>query len=144
MAEKRTGRPTLFKPEFIEQSKKLLAAGWTDVEIADFFGIVPATLYLWKNAHPGFLETQKSAKQLADERVVKSLYAKAMGYEHDVEKLVVVDGVPTKIVVREKVPPSDTAMIFWLKNRQPAQWRDRKEVESDGAINVVIKKVGDG
>ena len=25
-------------------------------------------------------------------------------------------------------PPSDTAMIFYLKNRDPARWSDRREV----------------
>ena len=26
---------------------------------------------------------------------------------------------------REHVPPDFTAHIFWLKNRQPARWRDK-------------------
>jgi hypothetical protein len=25
--------------------------------------------------------------------------------------------------------PDTTAAIFWLKNRQPSQWRDKQEVE---------------
>jgi hypothetical protein len=28
---------------------------------------------------------------------------------------------------REHVPPDTTAMIFWLKNRRPEQWRDKTE-----------------
>jgi len=27
-------------------------------------------------------------------------------------------------------PPDTTAAIFWLKNRQPAKWREKQEVET--------------
>jgi hypothetical protein len=30
---------------------------------------------------------------------------------------------------REHVPPDVTACIFWLKNRDPAHWRDAWQVE---------------
>lgn len=33
------GRPTLFKPEYIEQAKKLALLGATDKELADFFEV---------------------------------------------------------------------------------------------------------
>jgi hypothetical protein len=28
------------------------------------------------------------------------------------------------------VPPSDTACIFWLKNRRPDRWRDAWQIEA--------------
>jgi hypothetical protein len=31
--------------------------------------------------------------------------------------------------VREHVPPDTTAAIFWLKNRNPAHWRDAWQLE---------------
>jgi hypothetical protein len=30
----------------------------------------------------------------------------------------------------EHVPPSDVACIFWLKNRDPARWRDAWQIEA--------------
>lgn len=40
-----------------------------------------------------------------------------------------------KLVVTKKitkdVPPDTTALIFWLKNRQPQYWRDRRGVDID-------------
>ena len=33
-----------------------------------------------------------------------------------------------KVPYTEHVPPDTTAMIFWLKNRRPEQWRDKREV----------------
>jgi hypothetical protein len=47
----------------------------------------------------------EDARAAADEVVIKALYTKAT------------------------VDKDTTAMIFWLKNRRPQQWRDRKELE---------------
>ncbi|VDG23679.1 helix-turn-helix domain-containing protein [Lactiplantibacillus mudanjiangensis] len=36
----------------------------------------------------------------------------------------------------KEVAPDTTAAIFWLKNRRPDKWRDRKELEHSGNLNV--------
>lgn len=52
--------------------------------------------------------------------------------------------VVTKEVTRE-VPPDVTAQIFWLKNRKPEQWRDKREQKIDAAEAVrIIDDIGDG
>ena len=38
--------------------------------------------------------------------------------------------------VKKKVPPSNTAQIFWLKNRKPKEWRDTKEIKHEGSIKL--------
>lgn len=35
-----------------------------------------------------------------------------------------------------EVPPDTTAAIFWLKNRKPDDWRDRKETQLTGNITT--------
>ena len=45
------------------------------------------------------------------------------------------------VEIKEKViAPNTTAQIFWLKNRKPAEWRDKQEVkqESSGEIKIVF------
>ncbi len=42
--------------------------------------------------------------------------------------------VVTKEVTKEVIPDT-TAQIFWLKNRKPEEWRDKKNVEHRGAVN---------
>jgi hypothetical protein len=37
--------------------------------------------------------------------------------------------------VTKEVQPDTTAQIFWLKNRRPEQWRDKRDVSVDGSIN---------
>ena len=42
--------------------------------------------------------------------------------------------VVTKEVTKEVVPDT-TAQIFWLKNRKPNEWRDKKDIEHSGEVN---------
>lgn len=137
------GRPSKFKPEFVEQATKLAALGATDREIADFFDIDEATLYRWKHSQEAFCEALKVGKDKADDRVEQSLYRKAVGYSFDSEKLFCYEGVVTRAPVVEHVPPSDTAAIFWLKNRRKDQWRDKQEVEHTGGITVTAQPLDD-
>ena len=41
--------------------------------------------------------------------------------------------VVTKEVTKEVIPDV-TAQIFWLKNRKPGDWRDKRETEDTTAI----------
>lgn len=125
------GRPSLYKPGFVEQARKLCQLGATDVEIADFFRIAVSTLGNWKLDHPEFLEALKEGKAEADKRVEESLYHRAVGYSHDAVKIFMPAGAdkPVHAPYREHYPPDTTAAIFWLKNRQPERWRDKQIVE---------------
>lgn len=130
MAER--GRPTKFKAEYIEQAKKLCQLGATDVEIADFFEIDVRTLYRWKGEHDKFCQALKVGKAVADERVERSLFARANGYEHDEVDIRVVGQEIVQTPIRKFYPPDTTACIFWLKNRRPEDWRDKVQNELSG------------
>lgn len=123
------GRPSDFKPEYVEQAKKLCKLGATDVEIADFFEVAVSTLAKWKNDSLEFSDALKAGKEPADERVERSLYHKAIGYSYDAVKILQYEGNPVVIPYREHVPPDTTACIFWLKNRRRDQWRDIQRIE---------------
>ena len=130
------GRPTDYREEYAGQAEKLCLLGATDMQLADFFGVSEQTINAWKHSFPKFLESLKVGKKNADNAVVRSLYRKAVGYEYESEKIFCVDGQVVRAATREIVPPSDTAMIFWLKNRQPKEWRDKTETEHSGEINI--------
>ena len=127
------GRPTKFKAEFTKQAEKLCALGATDIEMADFFGVDVRTLYRWKAEHDRFCQALKVGKEVADERVERSLFARANGYEHDEVDIRVVGGGIVQTPIRKFYPPDTTAAIFWLKNRRPKEWRETKAVELTGA-----------
>jgi hypothetical protein len=125
-------RPSKFKEEFIGQAEKLCKLGATDMELADFFGVEVRTLYRWKSENEQFCQALKAGKDEADDRVERSLYARANGYEHDEVDIRVVGGAIVQTPIRKYYPPDTTAAIFWMKNRRPDQWRETKAVELTG------------
>jgi len=130
------GRPTKYKPEYAKEAMKLCKLGATDAQLADFFEVAISTVALWKVQHPEFSDAIKVPKAEADERVEQSLYRRAMGYEHDEVDIRVVDKEVIQTPIRKYYPPDSTALIFWLKNRKPADWRDKVETEHSGTVQI--------
>lgn len=126
-AKPKRGRPSKFRPEFIEQSRKLAMLGLTDAEMAQVFDVSEQTLNAWKKEKPGFLESLKSGKVIADAEVTASLFHRATGYEHPEDDIRVVNGEIVITPTIKHYPPDPTSMIFWLKNRQPDKWREKRE-----------------
>lgn len=138
--EDKGGRPAAWQPEFIEIARRLAQLGATDWEAAQFFGIRMQTLYRWQHSYPGFSEALKVGKELADDRVERSLYRRALGYHHDAVKIFNNKDTGTTVVpFVEHVPPDVTACIFWLKNRRREIWRDKIDHEHKGNVTVVRK-----
>lgn len=121
------GRPSSYKLEYVKQAEKLCRLGATDVELADFFEVSVRTIANWSVEHDEFLQALTRGKEPADDRVVRSLYHRAVGYTFESEKVFQYQGEIVRAAIREHVPPDTTAIIFWLKNRRKADWRDRVE-----------------
>lgn len=133
------GRPSPYvagyMASFPELARKLAMLGAKDSEIAEVFGVSESTLNLWKTKHAELSESLKAGKLIADAEVADRLYQRALGYEHDEVDIRVVDKSIVQTPIRKFYPPDTTAAIFWLKNRQKAQWRDKVETgvtDADG------------
>ncbi len=129
-----SGRPTEYLEEYAAQAEKLCFLGATDDELADFFGVHRATIYRWKHDHEEFCDAIKSGKDKADERVERSLYQKATGYNYTEEQAIKIKVEQFKeevevVEVTRHSPADTTAAIFWLKNRRKNEWRDKHEHE---------------
>lgn len=114
--------------------------GLTDEQIAENMGIGYSTLQTWKSKYQDIQDSLKKGKEVIDRQVENALLKRALGYKYDeVTKEMMVDGTGrmavTKIVTKE-VQPDTTAQIFWLKNRKPAEWRDKQELEHSGDMTV--------
>ena len=97
--------------------------------MADFFGVAIRTIERWTVEHEDFCRAIKDAKEVANARVERSLYQRAVGYTFDSEKIMQFQGEVVRAETREHVPPDVTAQIFWLKNRKPEDWRDKQELD---------------
>ena len=122
------GRPSKYKKEYNELVYRYSLLGATDKEMAGFFGVSEKTINTWKHKHPEFLQSITRGKAIADANVAERLYQKAMGYEHDEEKIFQYEGQPVRVQTRKHYPPDTQAASLWLRNRQPALWRDQKDL----------------
>lgn len=121
------GQPTSYKEEYNDLAFKYCLMGATDERLAEFFDVCVDTINNWKIAHPEFFASIKKGKHEADFEVANSLFGRAKGYEYtEVRDEVSEQGVK-KVTTRKQMAADPTSMIFWLKNRQPKQWRDKQE-----------------
>ena len=119
------------------------AQGFSDVQIANRLGISPSTFYDYKKRFSDFSESIKRGKESADLAVETALVMAATGYmvleavyvpKRDKEDNVMYDGDGHPIMeiqkqIKRYIKPDITAQIFWLKNRKPDEWFDRKAKE---------------
>lgn len=141
--------------EWLSEDGLLKIEGWardglTDEQIAHNMGVGYSTLQKWKNEHIDIRDTLKRGKEVVDRQVENALLKRALGYEY--EELTY-EQVPVKpfendegeIVehilevtkkVRKQVAPDTTAQIFWLKNRKPTEWRDKRDIEHSGGLDI--------
>lgn len=126
--KKKPGRKSVYKAAHNVIAAAMTGLGATDREVAQALQVSEQTLNTWKHKHPTFLESLKLGKESSDKRVEVSLYKRANGYSFDSEKIFQVEGKALRVPYVEHVPPDTTACIFWLKNRKPLEWRDRKAV----------------
>jgi hypothetical protein len=125
------GRKSTFDKRFIAVAQRMAYLGATDHDLAVAFGVTIKCVMEWRAKHPQFGDALKLGKKEADQRVERSLYQKAVGYSYDAVKIFMPAGAKKPIYAPyvEHVPPSDVAAIFWLKNRDPANWRDAWQLE---------------
>lgn len=141
VATRKMGRPTAYKPEYVELGQKLAKFGATDQEMADFFEVNVATLYRWRNTHEDFRDAISASKEGVDQRVERSLYQQAIGYERTAVKILLPakSRKPLAVEYREHVAPNATAAMFWLKNRQSDKWKDVSTSQVTGANGEAIQ-----
>lgn len=147
---KKMGKPTKYRTEYARMAYVLCAeSGLTDKKLAAVFDVCEKTINNWKHEHEKFLQsTQKGKDEFNCGKAEGSLFKLVMGF-HYIEttkeaKPIVIKDAETgeekisgdKLLVTKKVrkfiPPNDRALRFFLKNRDPARWRDTQAVEVTG------------
>jgi len=123
--------------------------GLVNEQIADEIGIHPSTLYDWQKKYPEIAEVLKRGKDVIDRKVENALLKRALGYKYEeityektevmgideVGNMDMIPGTKIKTVIKEVIPDT-TAQIFWLKNRKPEQWRDKRDIDVKGNMEI--------
>lgn len=117
----KSGTAPKWKDEWLPIVVGLYGRGWTNTEIARLLEIKPSLLHKWRQLRPELKaemdKVQSAWRAHADDRVVRALYERAIGYSYENE-----DG---RIV---HMPPDTKAIETWLFNRRGGEWRSKQEV----------------
>jgi len=106
-------------------------------------GISSSTFYAWLVDHPELAEALKRGKAPVDTAVENALLKRALGYAY-VETVTDYEMVDTGLVdesgnpvlekrvksvrsTRKEMTPDTGAAAFWLKNRRPDRWKEKRE-----------------
>jgi len=142
------GRKTKYTNRFPERVEIMARSGMIEVDMAEQLGVSVPTFEAYKQKFPEFLKSLKRGKETVDDIVVAKLLTRALGYSYDetVKERILTKGEEksyamaiTKVTTKH-VHPDVTAMIFWLKNRRPDEWREQKHVDPDQQITPELKQ----
>ena len=118
--------------------------GLTDEQIAKNMGVNKATLYDWIKKFPDISDALKKGKAPVDFEVENALFKRAIGYEYEEIETTIeeIDGKQRKRIkkIKKVALPETSAMIFWLKNRKPEQWRKLNPVV-EAKLNAETEKL---
>lgn len=153
MSEKKAGRHGKYE-EWLDKDNLLKVQGWardglSNEQIAHNIGITAKTLCEWQNRFGEFRNAIKKGKEVVDREVENAMLKRALGYEYDEVTQEPVTDKDTGITemrvtkrVTKQIVPDVTAQIFWLKNRKPDEFRDKRDVELFGHVDLgsIIEK----
>lgn len=106
-------------------------------------GVSSSTYYAWLGKYPEISEAIKKGKAPVDTKVENALLKRALGYEY-VETVTDFELIDTGTVDKngkpimerkiknirstiKEVAPDVGAAAFWLKNRRPDKWKEKRE-----------------
>lgn len=103
------------------KDKLILVEGWardglTDEQIANNLGISKDTFYQYKKKHPDFSDSLKKGKEYVDYEVENALLKSALN-------------------------GNTTAQIYWLNNRKPKQWKNRRSEEENEHTQTLAEAI---
>lgn len=131
------GRPSKYHTHV--EPKLLLIEGWyrnglTLEHIAKNLNIALSTLMEYKLQYKELSDALKNGQEVIDTMVENALLKAALGYQYE-ETKESEDGFERSV---KQAHPNTTALIFWLKNRKPREWRDKQELEHSGDLSFKV------
>lgn len=125
---KRIEYKEIVTPEILEIIKMSVADGAIDKDVIKFLGISKSTFYKFKAEHKEFSDALKASKEIADRIIESALFKSAKGYKRINKKKIYNEFGEVVQVIEdvEEVKPNVTAIIYWLNNRKPDEWRNRR------------------
>lgn len=144
------GGQVLYRRAYDKVVRNMRLLGYSAKNIAEVLGVKAPTLQSWRTCYPSFANAWWSGGDIADAKVARALFKRAIGYRHPDTKLFY-DRENGGIVSHDVIkyyPPDTVAGQYWLNNRQPTLWKsststaltnpDGSNLPPPPSINVLV------
>lgn len=133
----KVGRPTLYRPEFVQKAAEACFNGATLFEVAELLGVCRGTLNQWRAKYPEFATALKVNSDAATDRIEAALFERGAGYSHPDVHISAYEGDVTVTPIVKHYPPDYNAASLWLRNKRAGQWKDKQEVEHSASSDLL-------
>lgn len=111
-------RPSKFLAAYCNEVIETMATGLSLTAFAGEIGVARSTINEWMDVHPEFSEAVRVAKAKRTLALERGMLSAGSG-------------------------PAVTARMFALKNADPDEWRDKREIEHRGSVEISTKEQRD-
>lgn len=147
--------------EWLSEDNLLRIKGWardglTDKDIAEKkIGVSARSFCDWKKKYSSISSALKEGRAPVDTDIESAMIKSALGHKTIVRKPIKLKTTRRKdgMEITEEhveyvdeeiyIPPQVVAQIFWLKNRKPDYWKDKRETTDTNAVEK-LDKILDG
>jgi len=135
-----------YTPERVENIAKCLKRGASITSTCRAVGITKETFYQWIKGKPDFSDRVEKAMNVPNKKVENALFKKAAGLIRIKEEYYeqIKDGKnksSAKLVktIHKKFAPDLGAIVFYLVNKMPEEYKDIKFNKVEGGLDVNLK-----
>jgi len=146
----------LYKPENAEIAGRLVAAGFTEDDLAYTFNVKKRAVKTWKNSFPAFKAACIGGKQREKRKLVAKSLLAAVGYDYKTSKTKTHMDAEGNVVKIERTdfkshqPPNHNLLMFLLCNMshqlgdtEDEKWQSKQKMEIEQNKNVNIQITGE-
>jgi hypothetical protein len=130
----------VYQPEFAQEAEMLCAEGFTDLMLAEHFGVTEKTINRWKGKHIEFRTALKVGKEATDDFVERCTVKGISGYYVETQEM---SGQGVVRTIRKWVPGNPGAGLKWLAVRRPEQYQQVKVTENKHTLSASMDRMLD-
>lgn len=129
------------KPHKLTQIEDWVADGYSHERLADAIGITRQTFYNWLNKSEKLRAAVNEGKEYRLPRIKKAFRKICTGYYVTEEKM---NAKGEVVQVKRYIEPSVPGIIFYLKNQDRENWKDKwtddKNIDDEKLIKLMVVK----
>ena len=137
MVTKDSKKEILLQQESLDLLTQCSSKRMTVKEIAKVLEISASTFYRMYTDYPEFKYAYYKGINSRVIDCINSLERMCTGYYIEEEKIT---SMGEKTIYKKYIPPNTNAIISFLKNRDPENWRDKLDIQIDGGERPVVIK----